>query len=175
VVDLICVLLQFYANLYGIPVPAGKPDPDIFITLEVLGGSTNVGLYCNPGWGQYADVNANYPQPGYAVWQSDLSNDVDTVFISKNDRLYRPPYAREPNTTAYASYQPYFICSVRALGSNFPLRASCTITRMLIILRGAGVMKTSVCLQDPWPLRSGGCNSSGHDACREQELQGQRI
>ena len=62
--------LQFFANLYGIPVPAGEPDPDIFITLEVLGGDTSVGLYCNPGWGQYADVNANYPQPGYAVWQS---------------------------------------------------------------------------------------------------------
>ncbi len=43
---------------------------------------------------------------------ADLSNDVDTVFISKNDKLYRPPYAREPNTTAYNNYQPYFICSV---------------------------------------------------------------
>ncbi|CAL8462033.1 g1564 [Coccomyxa elongata] len=102
----------FYANLYGIPVPLGQKDPDIFITLEVLGDATDVGLYCNPGWGQYADVNANYPQPGYAIWQSDLSNDVDTVFISKNDKLYRPPYAREPNTTAYNNYQPYFICSV---------------------------------------------------------------
>ena len=51
-------------------MPAGEPDPDIFITLEVLNGDTSVGLYCNPGWGQYADVNANYPQPGYAVWQS---------------------------------------------------------------------------------------------------------
>lgn len=61
---------QFFANLYGIPVPAGSSDPDVFITLEVLNGDTNVGLYCNPGWGQYADVNANYPQPGYAVWQS---------------------------------------------------------------------------------------------------------
>ena len=64
------MLLQFFANLYGIPVPAGSSDPDVFITLEVLNGDTNVGLYCNPGWGQYADVNANYPQPGYAVWQS---------------------------------------------------------------------------------------------------------
>ncbi len=62
--------MQFFANLYGIPVPAGSSDPDVFITLEVLNGDTNVGLYCNPGWGQYADVNANYPQPGYAVWQS---------------------------------------------------------------------------------------------------------
>ena len=114
-------LAQFYANLYGIPVPVGQKDPDIFITLEVLGGgTTDVGLYCNPGWGQYADVNANYPQPGYAVWQSDLSNDVDTVFISKNDRLYRPPYAREKNTTAYANYQPYFICAVRAPVAGWP-------------------------------------------------------
>ena len=64
------MLPQFFANLYGIPVPAGSSDPDVFITLEVLNGDTNVGLYCNPGWGQYADVNANYPQPGYAVWQS---------------------------------------------------------------------------------------------------------
>ena len=43
---------------------------------------------------------------------ADLSNDVDAVFISKNDRLYRPPYAREHNTTAYNNYVPYFICSV---------------------------------------------------------------
>lgn len=43
---------------------------------------------------------------------ADLSNDVDAVFISKNDRLYRPPYARERNTTAYNNYVPYFICSV---------------------------------------------------------------
>ena len=43
---------------------------------------------------------------------ADLSNDVDAIFISKNDRLYRPPYAREPNTTAYNNYIPYFICSV---------------------------------------------------------------
>lgn len=62
--------VQFYANLYGIPVPAGQSDPDIFITLEILGDATDIGLYCNPGWGQYADVNANYPQPGYAIWQS---------------------------------------------------------------------------------------------------------
>lgn len=63
---------QFYANLYGIPVPKGQPDPDIYITLEALGnvGADKLGLYCNPSWGQYADVNANYPQPGYAVWQS---------------------------------------------------------------------------------------------------------
>ena len=64
--------VQFFANLYGIPAPAGSSDPDVFITLEVLNGDTSVGLYCNPGWGQYADVNANYPQPGYAVWQSGI-------------------------------------------------------------------------------------------------------
>jgi hypothetical protein len=52
-------------------VPKGQPDPDIFITLEALGGGAGkVGLYCNPSWGAYADVNANYAQPGYAVWQS---------------------------------------------------------------------------------------------------------
>ena len=52
-------------------MPKGQPDPDIFITLEALGGGAGkVGLYCNPSWGAYADVNANYPQPGYAVWQS---------------------------------------------------------------------------------------------------------
>ena len=63
---------QFYANLYGIPVPKGQPDPDIYITLEALGsaGADKLGLYCNPSWGEYADINANYPQPGYAVWQS---------------------------------------------------------------------------------------------------------
>lgn len=53
-------------------MPLGQKDPDIFITLEVLGDATDVGLYCNPGWGQYADVNANYPQPGYAIWQSGV-------------------------------------------------------------------------------------------------------
>lgn len=63
---------QFYANLYGIPVPKGQSDPDIYITLEGLGsaGADKLGLYCNPSWGEYADINANYPQPGYAVWQS---------------------------------------------------------------------------------------------------------
>ena len=49
---------------------------------------------------------------------ADLSNDVDAIFISKNDRLYRPPYAREPNTTAYNNYIPYFICSVSMHSSS---------------------------------------------------------
>ena len=68
--------LQFYANLYGIPTDGTQPDPDIYITLEALGGPANLGLYCNPGWGQYADVNANYPQPGFAVWQSGSASPI---------------------------------------------------------------------------------------------------
>ena len=43
---------------------------------------------------------------------------MDAIFISKNDRLYRPPYAREPNTTAYNNYIPYFICSVSMHSSS---------------------------------------------------------
>ena len=43
---------------------------------------------------------------------------MDAVFISKNDRLYRPPYARERNTTAYNNYVPYFICSVSSFQSK---------------------------------------------------------
>ena len=42
-----------------------------------------------------------------------MANGVDTVFISRNDRLYRPPSARDVNSSLYAAYQPYFICSVR--------------------------------------------------------------
>lgn len=80
--------MQFYANLYGIPVPAGQPDPDIFITLETLGGGgANVGMYCNPGWGQYADVNANYPQPGYAVWQSGVLNSSAAAYLQCSWKL----------------------------------------------------------------------------------------
>lgn len=105
-------LAPFYANLYGIPVPAGVPDPDIYITLEVLNPNMQVGLYCNPGWGSYGDSTRNYPQPGNAVWQADAANGNDTLLISRNDKLYRPPYARSPNTTEYDSYTPYFICAV---------------------------------------------------------------
>ena len=62
--------------------------------------------------------------------RADLSNDVDAIFISKNDRLYRPPYAREPNTTAYNNYIPYFICSVSmhsrcALGTKQACQTMC--------------------------------------------------
>jgi hypothetical protein len=46
---------------------------------------------------------------------ADVANGVDTVFISRNDRLYRPPSARNVNSTLYAAYQPYFVCSVRRL------------------------------------------------------------
>ena len=45
------------------------------------------------------------------MW-ADVANGVDTVFISRNDRLYRPPSARDVNSSLYAAYQPYFICSV---------------------------------------------------------------
>lgn len=62
--------MQFYANLYGIPVPAGAADPDIYISLEVLNDNKKVGLYCNPGWGMYGDATHNYPQPGNAVWSA---------------------------------------------------------------------------------------------------------
>ena len=68
---------------------------------------------------------------------ADLSNDVDAVFISKNDRLYRPPYAREPNTTAYNNYVPYFICSVSNLTilweDRFPLQTLVQQPRMCCI------------------------------------------
>jgi len=66
---------------------------------------------------------------------ADLSNDVDAVFISKNDRLYRPPYAREPNTTAYNNYVPYFICSVRASSQQCSLLFR-SLTLLISVLRG---------------------------------------
>ena len=72
-----------------------------------------MGVYCNPGWGPYADTgSSNYPQPGFAVWQSDAVAGADQVLISRNDRMYRPPGARDPATPEYAAYTPYFICSV---------------------------------------------------------------
>lgn len=43
---------------------------------------------------------------------TDASDGNDTIVISQNDKLYRPPYARSPNTTEYDSYTPYFICAV---------------------------------------------------------------
>jgi hypothetical protein len=43
---------------------------------------------------------------------ADTANGNDTILISKYDKLYRPPYARSPNTTEYDSYTPYFICSI---------------------------------------------------------------
>ena len=71
-----------------------------------------MGVYCNPGWGPYADSGSNYPQPGFAVWQSDSVAGADQVLISRNDRMYRPPGARDPATAEYAAYRPYFICAV---------------------------------------------------------------
>ncbi len=78
-------------------MPIGQKDPDIFITLEILGDATDLGLYCNPGWGQYADVNANYPQPGYAIWQSgkllSFCTLVCNYFLSNLNVNFQVPHA----------------------------------------------------------------------------------
>lgn len=59
---------------------------------------------------------------------ADVANGVDTVFISRNDRLYRPPSARDVNSSLYAAYQPYFICSVRARRCRAPPAASALLS-----------------------------------------------
>jgi len=101
--------------------PPPPPDPIISpsIIFQPLGSdgglptTANVGVYCNPGWGPYAEsATTNYPQPGFAVWQSDSVSGTDQVLISRNDRMYRPPGARDPSTPEYAAYTPYFICAV---------------------------------------------------------------
>ena len=68
---------------------------------------------------------------------ADLSNDVDAVFISKNDRLYRPPYARERNTTAYNNYVPYFICSVSCCPDEyaFQMNMLCLLYHIILLPR----------------------------------------
>ncbi len=57
---------------------------------------------------------------GTSASRADIANGVDTVFISRNDRLYRPASARDVNSSLYAAYQPYFVCSVRARGGGGP-------------------------------------------------------
>lgn len=75
---------------------------------------------------RYADVGADAPQLGYSVWASILISGVATVNISKNDLLYRPPWARDRRTTAYTNYQPSFICSVSTHLSHSLLFPHCT-------------------------------------------------
>ena len=62
---------------------------------------------------------------GRSVSRADIANGVDTVFISRNDRLYRPASARDVNSSLYAAYQPYFVCSVRARGGGRALLGWC--------------------------------------------------
>ena len=65
--------LQLHFNLYGIPVPSNYTNPDILLTLNATSGGTGLGLYCNPGYGEFADPNGNYPGPGYAQWYSGMT------------------------------------------------------------------------------------------------------
>ena len=82
--------------------------------------------------------------------RADLSNDVDAIFISKNDRLYRPPYAREPNTTAYNNYIPYFICSVSMhISSALKYKQACKA-----VCQGHGPPSSMICLQSSSRLGS---------------------
>ena len=67
------MFLQLHFNLYGIPVPSNYTNPDILLTLNATSGGTGLGLYCNPGYGEFADPNGNYPGPGYAQWFSGMT------------------------------------------------------------------------------------------------------
>lgn len=64
------VNLQVHFALYGIPVPTNATDPDILLTLNSTTGGTGLGIYCNPGYGAFADPNGATPGPGYAQWYS---------------------------------------------------------------------------------------------------------
>eukprot|EP00884_Botryococcus_braunii_P011937 jgi/Botrbrau1/20744/Bobra.0058s0072.1 len=111
-------LAPLYANLYSISVPAGVSHPDIHMKLEVLNPNMQGGLKCNLVWGLSGNSTHSYPQPGNAVWQADVANGNGTLLISRNDKLYRPRYARSPNTTKDDSYMPYFICNVNNADSK---------------------------------------------------------
>jgi hypothetical protein len=107
--------MQASPAVYGIAVPPGWGSPDITLTLQVLNGTTDVGIFCNPGWGQFILPQlSSFPHPTFSKWQSDqLLNGTISLNISANDINYRPPDALNSSSAAYASYQPYFICAVR--------------------------------------------------------------
>ena len=113
----LCACLQASSALYGIAVPLGWDNPDVTVTMQVLNGTTDVGIFCNPGWGQFVLPRlSSYPQPTYAKWESDeMVNGTVSVNISSSDAFYRPPDAQNSSSAAYALFQPYFICAVRGL------------------------------------------------------------
>ena len=66
--------MQSAVQLYGLAPPNNMGDADINITLVTGSADPSVNVYCNPMYGQYRLDNAtrpsNYPQPGFAIWQS---------------------------------------------------------------------------------------------------------
>ena len=101
------------------PADSAAPDPDISLHLTPLNGTADVGLYCNPGWGANSgSAAAQYPQPLASVWRgNDLGSGAGVgLNISRNDRLYAPPGARNRSSTAHRAYRPSFICAVREEG-----------------------------------------------------------
>lgn len=68
----LCVQLRL--NLVGIPVSSEYSNPDILLTLNATSGGTGLNIYCNPGYGTFADPYGTYPGPGYAQWFSGESH-----------------------------------------------------------------------------------------------------
>ena len=66
--------MQSAVQLYGLAPPNNMGDADINITVAIGVADPSVNVYCNPMYGQYRLDNAtrpsNYPQPGFAIWQS---------------------------------------------------------------------------------------------------------
>ena len=67
-------MLQTGVELYGLAPPANMGDADITVVVTTAASQPAAAVYCNPAYGQYLLNNAskptNYPQPGFAVWQS---------------------------------------------------------------------------------------------------------
>ena len=66
--------MQSAVQLYGLGPPNNMGDADINVTVVTAADDPGVSVYCNPMYGQYLLDNStrptNYPQPGFAVWQS---------------------------------------------------------------------------------------------------------
>ena len=69
--------VQSAVQLYGLAPPNNMGDADINVTLVTGQADPSVNVYCNPMYGQYRLDNAtrprNYPQPGFAIWQSSAA------------------------------------------------------------------------------------------------------
>lgn len=79
----VLLCMQASSALYSIVPPANMPRADVSITVVYANlAGPRVSLYCNPAEGMYLLNNGtfpnkgpptNYPQPGFAVWQSSTA------------------------------------------------------------------------------------------------------